>query len=298
MSFTDMPDLGPLMLPGAKEYAEAALAWSREAVVATRNELDIAYGTNFYQKLDVFMPQSTVAGGCPVLIFMHGGAWKNGFKEWMGFMAPPIVSLPAIFVSVNYRLVPDFKYPAPVDDCWSALAWVHSNIARYGGNPRRIFIGGHSAGGHIAALIAARPAQAAKYGLPHDVVNGCFPLSASFSLDLAHAEPGSRRESIIRLILARDEDGPDGTVLTHVTGNTVPFFLAHGANDLPDLIKQNDQLLAELVKQPGVVTRDILPDCDHFATNLDCRRPESVWLRTVRAWMTDPPAPRLSPRKA
>jgi arylformamidase len=289
MSFDDMPDLGPLMLPGAKEYAETALAWSRQTVATTRNELDVAYGADFYQKLDIFLPSARVEAGVPVLVFIHGGAWKNGFKEWLGFMAPPLVALPAIFVSVNYRLVPRVKYPEPVMDCWSALAWVHRNIERYGGDPRRIFIGGHSAGGHIAALIAARPALAADHGMPRDVIKGCFPLSASLSLDLTNVEPGSRRDGLIRLVLARPEDGPDGTVLTHVAGNMIPFFLAHGSDDLPDLMKHNDQLLAALERQPCVVGRHVFPGCDHFATNLDCRTAESVWVRTVSSWMAKPP---------
>lgn len=285
MSFDDMPDLGPLMLPGAKEYAETALAWSRRAVAETEHKLDIAYGDDFFHKLDVFLPTDGAARDLPVLLFMHGGAWRNGFKEWMGFMAPPLVSLPAIFVTANYRLVPRVKYPAPLDDCIAALAWVHRNIARHGGDPARMFVGGHSAGGHIAALMALRPDLIAAHGLPADCIKGCFALSASLSLDLSQIEKGSRREAVVKAVLADGDDGRDGTVFSHVEGNRVPFFLAHGSNDLPDLMEQNRRLRALLEKQPCATEHLVLEGMDHFTAHLDCARAEGPWVRTVRKRM-------------
>jgi acetyl esterase/lipase len=283
MSFDDMPDLGPMMLPGAAAYAASAIEWSRAAVAQTRTELDVSYGADFYQKLDIFLPPDRNAQRVPVLVFMHGGAWRNGFKEWMGFMAPPLVTLPTIFVSVNYRLVPKVKYPIPLEDCFAALRWVRDSIARYGGDPDRVHVGGHSAGGHIAALLALNRERAAAAGLPPGFVKGCFPLSSSFSLSRADVAPGSRREGIIRAILEDTDDGRDGTVLTHVRGNRIPFFLAYGAVDLPDLMEQNLRMAEALAGESCTLIRYIFPGFDHFATNLACRDAAGVWVRTVRS---------------
>jgi acetyl esterase/lipase len=281
MSFADMPDLGPMQLPGATEYAAQALAWSRAVVAETRNLIDIPYGPDFFQKLDVFLPREAVRNA-PVIFFLHGGAWQNGFKEWMGFMAPPLLSFPAIFVTANYRLAPGVKYPVPVDDCWLALRWIVENIARHGGDPERIYVGGHSAGGHVAALLALRPDQAAAHGLKRDVAKGCLLVSASLSLDLADAAPGSRRAKMMRTVLAHPEDGPDGTAFSHVAGTTIPVYIAYGANDQPELIEQNERLIGLLGRERCVVERTVFPGADHFATNLACRDADGVWVRTVR----------------
>ena len=77
-------------------------------------------------------------------MFAHGGAWTHGYKEWTGLMAPVFTAVPAIFVSVSYRLAPENRFPVPLDDCIDALAYVHRHIADHGGNPARIYVGGHS----------------------------------------------------------------------------------------------------------------------------------------------------------
>ena len=140
-----------------------------------RNVIDVAYGDDYFQRLDLFLPDNENLTELPVLVFMHGGAWRNGFKEWMGFMAPPIISLPAIFVSVSYRLAPSVKFPEPLEDTCDAVAWVFRNIRRYGGDPERIFIGGHSAGGHLAAMAALRCDHFTQRCLPANLIKACFP---------------------------------------------------------------------------------------------------------------------------
>ncbi len=113
MSFDDMPNLGSFVRPGAQEYADECIRLSRAAVPNTRHELDVPYGADVFQKLDIFLPDRAPAQPVPVLLFFHGGAWRNGFKEWMGFMAPPLVDLPAIFISGNHRPRADGSVPGP-----------------------------------------------------------------------------------------------------------------------------------------------------------------------------------------
>ena len=98
MSFDDMPDRGELMLPGAQEYADGCIERSRKVVDQTRCVIDVTYGDDFYHKLDIFLPDDEEQTGLPVMLFFHGGAWRHGFKEWLGFMAPALTDLPAIFV--------------------------------------------------------------------------------------------------------------------------------------------------------------------------------------------------------
>ncbi len=134
MPFADLPTQSP-MSPEAERYA----AWCREAsskaLANTRHVLDIAYGTDYWQKMDLYLPHESEAG-LPTLFFMHGGYWTHGYKEWLGFMAPAFVSLPAIFISVSYRLAPAAPYPAALADPSARLV---PTIETYGGDPHRLY---------------------------------------------------------------------------------------------------------------------------------------------------------------
>ena len=152
MAFDKLPNLGPMRMPGAAAYGEEFLALGRQATALHRHSLDIPYGIDAFQKLDVWMPGEDVPGGAPVVVFIHGGAFRNGHKEWIGAMAPLVTGLPAVLVSPNYRLVPKVGISDAVEDCLAALAWVHRTIARYGGNPEAVLVGGHSAGAHLGQV--------------------------------------------------------------------------------------------------------------------------------------------------
>ena len=290
MSFDDMPDLGPLLLPGAAEYAEDILARSKEVVASTRNLIDVAYGDDYFQKIDAFLPADDSLAGLPVFIFLHGGAWKHGFKEWMGFMAPPITDLPGIFISVNYRLTPAVRYPKPLEDTCDALAWVYRNIARYGGDPARLYIGGHSAGGHLAAMAALRKDYLTARGLPKDVLKACFPLSAPSNLHLDKYEPDGRRGMVVRLLLEGEEDDRDASPIDHVAGNETPFFVAWGSDDLVEIIDNSHEFVAALQAEAGIVESHEFAGYDHMRTSAECGDPGYLWVQKVREWMVKTPA--------
>jgi acetyl esterase/lipase len=176
-----MNTAAPTMSPAAERYAEECLRLSGDAGNRVRVLRDITYGRDPRQRMDIFLPQQPDLRDLPVLLFMHGGAWTHGTKDWCGFMAPPIVELPAIFISVGYRLIPTVSFPTPVMDCIAALRWIADHIAEHGGSPDRLFVGGHSAGGQIAALMTLRKDWLAEGGLPVDTIKGCFCLATTFN---------------------------------------------------------------------------------------------------------------------
>ena len=264
------------------EYLEKALAWSREVRARASVELDITYGHRQRQKLDLYLPDGELTTPVPVLIFWHGGYWMLGHKDTLGFMAPPITGTPAILVVPGYRLSPEAKYPEPVDDCRSALAWVFRNISDYGGDPRRIFVGGHSAGGHLAALVTLQRDRLAALGLPEDVIKACFPVSGVF--DVADA-PQERREGF----LVSMDQAMDASPLHNTAGNTVPFFLEIGENDFPNLKAQHPKMLAALQAQRGSVEELVRRGHDHFQISLDQGTVDCPWAVKVRQWMAESP---------
>ena len=123
---------------------------SLPADVATR--LDVAYGEHDDQRLDVYALND--AKRAPVMVYVHGGGWRRGDKSAVGRKAQFFTGLGWVLVSTNYRLLPEGKHPTNVQDVAQALAWVHDHVAEHGGDPERIFLMGHSAGAHLAALVA------------------------------------------------------------------------------------------------------------------------------------------------
>ena len=151
----------------------------------------IHYGLNDLQVLDVYQPSSCLNKSCPVVMWVHGGGWRNG--DTSGKKSTEMQSIWAengiVMVGVNYRLSPDFKHPAHVQDVANAIYWVNKNIRKFGGNPNQISLLGHSAGAHLAALVATNPIYLESYSLsPKNIVN-VFPIdTASFDL----TQPNSR----------------------------------------------------------------------------------------------------------
>ena len=293
MSFDDMPDRGKLILPGAMETTGRMLELSKQVVPDLRSDLDVPYGDDFYQKIDIFLPDEEGHAGLPVFMFFHGGAWRHGFKEWEGFIAPNITGLPAIFISGNYRLSPEAKWPAQINDVADSVTWVHGNIEKYGGDPNRIFVGGHSAGGHLTSLITLVPGYLRSRGLPDDVITGCLPMSAVFDIRLANAEPGGTRETVALILLENREDDEEASPVSHTAGNVAPFFVSWGEHDTDDIKADAANMIAGLEKAPGHLETGILPGVDHFEANAACEKLDCLYIRKAREWMINPP-PRAS----
>lgn len=278
MPFDSLPkqtQMGPV----AEAYAAEILQGSRQVAATTRVVLDVPYGDDYWQKIDIYLPAQAGLSDLPVLLFLHGGGWSNGYKEWMGFMAPCFTDLPAIFVSVGYRLLPDVRFPAPLEDTVAALGWVHANIARHGGSPDRLFIGGHSAGGHLAALATLSRDRLAEAGLPDDVVKACFPVSAVFEFAMGELEARNKP------LLVRPQDAPIASPLNHVRGNRVPFYIIWGDNDLEYVMRTGPLMVERLAREQGRVEHQVFSGYDHFRPSTDGGRRDSVWVQTVRSWM-------------
>jgi acetyl esterase/lipase len=122
--------------------------WWRRPVV-TRS---IAYADGARRSLDVYRPRD--ARDAPVVLFFYGGSWQGGRKETYGFVGRALARRGIVTVIADYRVYPDVAYPAFIEDGALAIRWVASEIVAHGGDPRRLFVMGHSAGAHIAAMLA------------------------------------------------------------------------------------------------------------------------------------------------
>ena len=270
------------MSPPAEDYSATAFRRTDEAKATTRHILDVAYGPEDDQDIDIYLPDDATATNVPVFMFIHGGSWTHGYKEWLGFMAPAFTTLPAIFVSVAYRLAPDTKFPLPVEDCRNALKWVYENIGEHGGDRNRIFVGGHSAGGHLAAMLTLELDALEASGLPRDVLKACFPVSGVFDLV-------GRDEERLGPLLSSPADARAASPIQLVEGNRTPFLFAIGEIDFPELIPQSHAMAEALRNQSGTVELMDMPGEDHFNISLQGGNPDGPWVTRVREWMSNPP---------
>ncbi|MFN4260523.1 MAG: alpha/beta hydrolase [Gemmataceae bacterium] len=199
-------------------------------------------------KLDVFVPRD--CKDFPVLFFVHGGAWQRGDKSGhygvysaLGmFMAKHGVGT----VVTNYRLSPTVKHPEHIKDVARAFAWTYRNIARYGGRPDQIFTCGHSAGGHLVALLATDEQYLKAHELPLNVVKGVIPISGVFTIP----------ERLLTGVFGNDPRTlQQASPQTHVRPDAPPFLILFAESDYPTLdqmAKDFGKALAEQ-KVPAIV---------------------------------------------
>ena len=149
--------------------------------------LDLPYGRAPSETLDIFAPARV--RGAPVLIYIHGGYWRALDKRDQSFVAAPFVASGAVVVLPNYALAPLVSVRHIVMQLVQAVAWVHRHIAEHGGDPARTVVAGHSAGGHLAAMMLACRWQAVAPDLPAQVVSAALALSGVFDLQPLRRAP-------------------------------------------------------------------------------------------------------------
>jgi acetyl esterase/lipase len=231
------------------------------AQTGPRVQRDIAYAEprSERQLLDVYAPPA--GSGLPVVVWVHGGGWMRGNKNEMGQKPAAFVDKGFVFVPVNYRFVPQVTMDTIVRDVARAVGWVHSNIARHGGDPNRIFLMGHSAGAQLAALLCIDSRYIEAERVPRTSIRGCVPVDGdTYDVPLQVATATARRKSLKQPPpkmghpekFGKLERQRELSAVNHVAPNRgiPPFLLLHVA-DHTDTTAQAYRLWAAL-DQAGV----------------------------------------------
>lgn len=232
---------------------------------------DLAYGEDPRQRLDIYAPDN--AGGTrghPVVVFVHGGSWASGEREDYSFAGRALASQGFVTVLFNYRLVPRHPYPDFVDDTASVVAWANRNAARYGGDPSRIFLVGHSAGAYNAVMVALAPEFLRGVGVSQDVLAGVVGISGPY--DFLPLDPGAAQNAFGHL---QAEALRDSQPVNRVTASrpVPPMLLLTGDKD-KTVRPRNTQSLAQALEKAGHRVRsEIYPGIGHAGTVLALSRP-------------------------
>jgi acetyl esterase/lipase len=208
--------------------------------------------------MDIARPKTFVSGQMPLIVVVHGGAWQGGAPSQMTPYINMLASYGYAAAAIDYRVKkPNNQnwFPAPISDSRCAVRWLKKNAATYGWNPNKIIAAGTSAGGHLAAMLGAAPAAA---GLD----DGSCPItdqspSVGAVVDMFGPANMNIEAQKATVITAQDLANPTKMALyspiSHITANTVPFFIAHGSTDTSVSPKHSEQLKAKL-DQFGVVS--------------------------------------------
>lgn len=248
-------------------YAEHFQRWQAASALARRAPgvlLDVAYGHGPGQTLDLFLPpRKPRAGLAPVLVFIHGGYWRSLDKSDHSFVAPPFVAQGAVVVVPNYALCPAVTIPDIALQMVDALAWTWHHIATHGGDPERITVVGHSAGGHLAAMLLGALWQTHDADLPASVVRHALSISGLFDLEpLRHTPflqdslrltPAQVRKASPALWPAPEPRDGRGTIAC-----------VAGGDESPEFLRQNS-LLRQAWGADAVPVCESLPGLNHFS---------------------------------
>jgi acetyl esterase/lipase len=203
------------------------------------------------QVLDVYSPRD--AKNLPVVFWIHGGGWQTGDKTSIQKKPQAFMDKGFVFVSTNYRLLPSVDMATIVRDIAKSIRWVHDHIAEYGGDPKRLFVMGHSAGAQLAALICTDDRYLKAESLPLAIIKGCVPVDGDTYDVPAIIETAETRWRVHDLPKAKfghrekfgndPEKHRDFSAITHVSKDKgiPPFLILHVAGH-PDTTAQAQRL--------------------------------------------------------
>jgi len=205
-------------------------------------EAGLAYGSAPRQQLDVYTPAASAppAGvqGRPVIVFFYGGSWQNGSRSHYLFVGAALASRGFVAVVPDYRTWPDTAFPGFVDDAAAAVRWARDHAAEFGGDPSRIFLMGHSAGAHIAMLLATDGRYLAAQQMSKCALSGVIGLAGPYDFLPLH---DATLEQIFPPAL-RAASQP----INFVEGDEPPVFVAAGQRDTIVDPGNTDRLAAKL----------------------------------------------------
>ncbi len=240
-------------VPDVSLYADFYLRESEKVRAEMEHRLNVPFGPTLAEHLDLYPAPGTEPGDggtATVLVYVHGGYWRSRTSKEFGFVARGPASKDVATVIVNYALCPYVTMDEIVRQSRAAVTWAYKNAASFGGDPERIHVAGHSAGGHLTAMLLTTDWEG-DYGLPTDIIKGACAISGLFDLapfPYTFAQP--------KLQLTWEQVLRNSPIL-HVPDTAPPLLLAYGEGETAELKRQSEDFLAAW--QAKSLDADLLP---------------------------------------
>lgn len=238
---------------------DALVPKDRGVVVVAEN---VPYGPDARQRIDVYRPRGA-SKPLPVIVFFYGGSWSSGTKSGYSFVGRALASRGFLVAIPDYRLVPQVRYPAFVEDGAAAIRWTEAHAASLGGAPQRLVIAGHSAGAYNAAMLAY---DGRWLGSDQPKVRGFIGLAGPYDF-LPSTDP------VARAAFAGTTDFASAQPVAFIHKGSPPAFLATGAQDRTVMPRNSDALAARLTAAGSTVVRRTYPDIGHIGILTAIARP-------------------------
>jgi acetyl esterase/lipase len=219
---------------------------------------DLRYGSGQRNQLDVYLPAQRAARseGAPVVVFIHGGGWNSGDKSDYKFVGAALAELGYVVVLPDYGLYPQVKFPAFMQDAAKAVAWVRAHAAEWGGDPQRLFLVGHSAGAHIAVMLALNQQYLRAAGMEANSLRGVVGLAGPydflpFTYDYMHDLFGPAQRY------------PESQPINYVRADAPPLLLLQGLKDKTVGVHNTVNLTKASTALGAQVTAKYYPQAQH-----------------------------------
>ncbi|HEY2466011.1 MAG TPA: alpha/beta hydrolase [Steroidobacteraceae bacterium] len=224
-----------------------------------KRHANISYGPEPQQRLDVYVPGSVPAQPRPMVVFWHGGRWRYGDKADYRFVGAALAESGYVTLVANYRHYPLVKMPGFLQDAAQAALWAAAHANEYGGDGERLYLMGHSAGAHLAAMVTLDPRYFAAAGRPAPHIAGVIGLSGPYDfLPL--------READVQDMFGPPPLYPESQPINFVRADAPSMLLVHGLKD-DTVLPKNSRNLAAALRALGVpVTLKLYPKVSHADT--------------------------------
>jgi acetyl esterase/lipase len=237
---------------------------------------DIAYAEpkNERQTLDVYAPKE--GKNHPIVFWIHGGGWQRGNKTDVQVKPQAFVDRGFVFVSTNYRFVPNVTIKVMAGDIARSIRWVHDHARDYGGDPNTIFVMGHSAGAQLAALVCTDDRYLRVEKLSLSIIKGCVPVDGdTYDVPMQIATVEQKRKDAYRFKFGDETCQVDLSPVTHVAKDKgiPPFLILHVA-DHPETTAQSQRLAKALLQAGASAKAHPAKGKDHGTINADLGKPD------------------------
>ena len=249
---------------------------SRKLRQEINGQLDIPYGQSEMEKLDFFSPINEKKKR-PGLIYIHGGYWQLSDKSDTTYIAPGFLDFGVCFITINYSLAPNGNIVDMVNQCRRAVLWVWKNSQDYGLDANRLYIAGHSAGGHLTAMMLTTNWKLIDPEMPSQPFKGACALSGIYDLEPIRLSP-----FVNEALGLKKEDVQYNSPIFLNPKLDIPLLLGVGELETEEFKRHQAELYSAWTAMGADITSLTVPDCHHYTIVEKFGNPESEFNRIVR----------------